>query len=244
MSTVDNIISKVNTALSDILSKELELYLDSNTREIINGLKKEKDDMSTLHNIQMEKLIEEYKKKEDELVSKEMVLDEKIKETTECFDANKKVSMYQKYEKTIASKNDEIRILNFKVKSLEEQLRKCKEKFTVTSDDINDYKISDELVDETSSKVTNEKVLVTKTDVNPEQSHSKTAQQTIDESMNNPNEEIKEESDVESEVELEWVVVKGVNYLTDDEYLYKEEDQETPVGYKTKKGNWKMYKKK
>ena len=44
--------------------------------------------------------------------------------------------MYKKYEKTIDDKNNDIRILNFKVKSLEEQLRKIKEKNDIKSEEL------------------------------------------------------------------------------------------------------------
>ena len=222
-----SIIPVINSELKVFLKMELDKIRDKLVIENNTGLAAEMDRLKqeSDHN-KTEK--EELDQLRIEYLNKSKVLEEKLEETNEHMNATKKVSIYQRYEKTIVDKNTEIKIMSFRVKSLEEQLRKAKEKNEKSTDIISNNEIlSEELEPE----------LEPKSKIEPEprvEEESKIEPEGADEKSDTMSEQ-------EEETELEWVLYKKKNYLTDNDYLYNEDDLDKVVGYKTKKGNWKLY---
>ena len=203
---MENITKKLIPSISPIINNELELFLRKEISKIESRLVIENKEVLS---VEMDRLKQESERNSQErgelekirieYLERSLVLEEKLRETSEDIDATRKVSIYKRYEKTIEDKKGELKIMSFRLKSLEEQLRKAREKSNDT--------ICNNII-ETKPEV------VTSLDLEPEV-ESQDIITTISVNVEDDEEEKEEE---EEETELEWVVYKKKNYLTDSEY--------------------------
>ena len=211
---------KISQNIISVIGDELDRLTKITNDELLEKHRIENEKYLAEENRKLQEIKSDYDQKLEVLANKEEVLEKQLKDTREHMDAKEKVSIYQRYENTIQTKNDEIKILQFKIKGLEEQLRKFKLKESENIDEVQEEKSEDNLNGERVQKEEVEEEGVEEEEVEEEEV---------------------EEEEVEEE-EMEWVTHKKVNYLTDGDYLYNEDNLENAVGYKTKKGNWKLYK--
>ena len=206
---------KISQNIISVIGDELDRLTKITNDELLEKHRIENEKYLAEENEKLQEIKSHYDQKLEAIAKKEEVLEKQLKDTREHMDAKEKVSIYQRYENTIQTKNDEIKILQFKIKGLEEQLRKFKLKESENIDEVQEEKSEDNLNGEKEEEVEEE----------------------VEE------EEVEEEEvEEDEELEMEWVTHKKVNYLTDGDYLYNEDNLEKAVGYKTKKGNWKLYK--
>ena len=228
---------KISKNIIDLIGNELDSLTKITNDELLEKHRVENQKYLEIENNKLRLKDDEYKSKMKIISEKEELLEKQLRDTREHMDAKEKVSIYQRYENTINTKNGEIKILQFKIKSLEEQLKK--------------YKVKE------SNNVSLQKNKELKHMEDTEgQAEAEAEAEPKGEAEADPEGEVEAEADPEGEVEadpeaeeeeeaeeeLEWVVVKKVNYLTDGDYLYNEDNLDKAIGYKTKKGNWKLYK--
>lgn len=219
---------KISQNIISVIGDELDRLTKITNDELMEKHRIENEKYLAEENRKIQEIKSDYDQKLEVLAKKEEVLEKQLKDTREHMDAKEKVSIYQRYENTIQTKNDEIKILQFKIKGLEEQLRK----FKLKESENNEEKVN-------SDGVINDHVIVNQEIVEELENDYDNVDQEEEAQEEEVEEEVEEE---EEELEMEWVTHKKVNYLSDGDYLYNEDNLEKAVGYKTKKGNWKLYK--